>query len=38
LAECAALPDGLDDRDLTADLDSARAVLGGLARFVDLDS
>lgn len=37
LDACAELPDDLRDRDLSGDLETARAVLGGLTGFVDLD-
>jgi histidine ammonia-lyase len=36
LAACDALPDDVGDRDLTADLEIARTLLGGLAEFVDV--
>ena len=36
LAACAPLPDDRLDRDLTADLDVARGLVGRLTGFVDL--
>ena len=36
LDACADLPDGTADRDLTGDLETARGLVGTLARFVDL--
>lgn len=36
LSACALLPDEVGDRDLTADLDTARGLLGAVAELVDL--